>query len=281
MLPPLPSRDQFADLLMDRVLAAGETAMLAFDDQNFSIQAEWADEANEQVDIQSLQFLEPWFNRYSKADDERQKSLIINQFVDLWFSTKQQALSGKAANTKKLTPLVRSRFSHESTKLQLLIESPNQAAEIENQLTYQIFARHLAVSIAEQFPNSFRLLTRDDLDQLEISFDEALAIAKQNLLELEPNFASGIHFEPVDGQFWCPAGNLTSNNAAALLFPERINDYPFKGNMLFSFHMTTSSGLPTLPTSTACDLSPSSIFKNSASALLQSVLSRISWMAKT
>ena len=51
MLPPLPSRDQFADLLMDRVLAAGETAMLAFDDQNFSIKAEWADEENDQVDV--------------------------------------------------------------------------------------------------------------------------------------------------------------------------------------------------------------------------------------
>ena len=110
-----------------------------------------------------------------------------------------------------------------------MIESPNQAAEIENQLTYQIFAGHLAVSIAEQFPNSFRQLTRDDLNQLEISFDEALAIAKQNLLELEPNFASGIHFEPVDGQFWCPAGNLTSNNAAALLFPERIKRLPVQG----------------------------------------------------
>ena len=119
MLPPLPSRDQFADLLMDRVLAAGETAMLAFDDQNFSIKVEWAGEANEQVDIQSLQFLEPWFNRYQQATDEQQKALIVNQFVDLWFSTKQQALSGKAANTQRLTPLVRSRFSHEATKTQL------------------------------------------------------------------------------------------------------------------------------------------------------------------
>ena len=229
MLPPLPSRDQFADLLMDRVLAAGETAMLAFDDQNFSIKVEWAGEANEQVDIQSLQFLEPWFNRYQQATDEQQKALIVNQFVDLWFSTKQQALSGKAANTQRLTPLVRSRFSHEATKIQLSIENPEQATEIENQLTYQVFAGHLAVSIAEQFPNSFRQLTRDDLDPLEISFDEALAIAKQNLLELEPNFASGIHFEPVDGQFWCPAGNLHSNNAAALLFPERIKRLPVQG----------------------------------------------------
>ena len=229
MLPPLPSRDQFADLLMDRVLAAGETAMLAFDDQNFSIKVEWADNANEQVDIESLQFLEPWFNRYQQANDEQQKMLIINQFVDLWFSTKQQALSGKAANTENLVPLIRSRFTHEATKIQLSTEAPNQAAEIENQLTYQIFAGHLAVSIAEQFPNSFRQLSRDDLDQLELSFDEALSIAKQNLLELEPNFASGIHFEPVDGQFWCPAGNLHSNNVAAVLFPERIKRLPVQG----------------------------------------------------
>ncbi len=229
MLPQFPSRDQFADLLMDRILAAGETAMLAFDDQNFSLKVEWAEVENEQVDIQSLQFLESWFNRYQQADDEQQKTLILNQFVDLWFSTKQQALSGKVANTQRLIPLVRSRFSHEATKLQLSIETPDQAAEIENQLTYQIFAGHLAVSIAEQFPNSFRQLTRDDLVQLEMSFAEALTTAKHNLLELEPNFASGLHFEPVDGHFWCPAGNLNSNHAAALLFPERVKRLPVQG----------------------------------------------------
>ena len=225
----LPSREQFADLLMDRVLAAGETAMLAFDDQNFSLKVEWAEDADEEIDIQSVLFLTSWFNRYQKADSEQQKALIINQFVDLWFSTKQQALSGEAANTDRIIPLVRSRFSHEATKIQLSMETPDQAVEIENQLTYQIFAGHLAVSIAEQFPNSFRQLTRNDLDQLELSFAESLAIAKQNLLKLEPNFASGLHFEPVDGQFWCPTGNLNSNNAAALLFPERIKRLPVQG----------------------------------------------------
>ncbi len=229
MLPPLPSRDQFADLLMDRILAAGETAMLAFDEQNFSIKVEWAEDANEQVDIRSLQYLESWFKRHQQAENEQQKSLIINQFVDLWFSTKQQALSGKAANTERLIPLVRSRFVHEATKIQLSIETPEQAAEIENQLTYQAFAEHLAVSIAEQFPNSFRQLTCEDLDELELSFTEALAIAKHNLLKLEPNFASGMHFEPVDGKFWCPAGNLNSNNVAAVLFPERIKRLPVQG----------------------------------------------------
>lgn len=229
MLPQFPSRDQFADLLMDRILAAGETAMLAFDDQNFSLKVEWAKVENEQVDIQSLQFLESWFNRYQQADDDEQRAIIVNQFVDLWFSTKQQALSGNAADTERLIPLVRSRFTHEATKLQLSIETPDQAAEIENQLTYQIFAGHLAVSIAEQFPNSFRQLTRDDLVQLELSFAEALTTAKHNLLELEPNFASGLHFEPVEGHFWCPAGNLNSNNAAALLFPERIKRLPVQG----------------------------------------------------
>lgn len=237
MQPSFLSRAQFADLLMDRILTAGETAPLAFHEHNFSIKVEWAENSDDFVDIQSLLFLDPWFTRYQHTDDEHEKAFIVNQYVDLWFSTRQQALSGQAASTERIIPLIRSRYSHEATKLQVSMETPTQAAEIENLLTYQIFAGHLAVSIAEPFSNSFRQLTRDDLGQLALSFEQALAIAKQNLLKRDPNFASGLHFEPVNNQIWCPAGKPHSNNAAAILFPKRIKRLPVKGqHILFVPH---------------------------------------------
>jgi hypothetical protein len=53
----------------------------------------------------------------------------------------------------------------------------------------------LAVSIAVDRPQHYRHLTRDDLDTLGMTFDQALEIAKQNLVRDAAKLPTGISFD--------------------------------------------------------------------------------------
>lgn len=229
MVPSSPTHDEFANILMGRLARAGEEATLVYDDRRFCLLMNRAGDSAGALDISGLQQLAQWYERFTQARNDSQREAILDQFVDFWFATKQQARSGRAADTSRMLPLVRSRFNHEMTKLQLAVSNPKQAAEIESQLAYHVFAGHLAVTIGEEFQHSYRQLTRHDLEQFGLSFAEALAAAKANLSRRDANFAGGPRFELVEDMLWCPAGELSNNNSAALLYADEIRRLPVRG----------------------------------------------------
>jgi uncharacterized protein YtpQ (UPF0354 family) len=224
-----PSRDEFARQIMDRLARSGEQRPLSYDGHQDRLLVDRGTEASDTEEVRSAQYLSRWYQRFASAVTASEREAIIAQFVDYWFATGQRVVSGQAADISRLLPLVRSRFLHEVTRLQIAISNPDQAAEIESQLTYQVLGDRLAITIAENFPNSFRQITRNDLERLRMSFADALSAAKANLLRINTGSSDGIRFEFVNGQFWTPAGRYSGVGPSVLLFPHDIQRLPVQG----------------------------------------------------
>ncbi len=102
--------------------------------------------------------------------------------------------------------------------------------DLNSHHAHRIIAGHLAVTLAYDSPEGYLHASQDDIDELGLTFDEALVLAKSNMGNVQPSFRNGVTFEQVPGHsFFGPAGEVNDLNSSVILFPELIKTLPING----------------------------------------------------
>ncbi len=211
MKPKKPTKDDFATLLMDRIRQAGEKSKLVYNPEAYLLRGE--------AEHSTTIYLDDAYQEYCAApEDVREK--IIKVWVRGWFSYRRGLPDDFADAKPDLMPDVRSRSHFELTSLQSKVEDDKPA-----NWSYQVLGEHFGVGLVYDLPDGMRSLSQEDLDSWGVSFNEALEIAKKNLLALPVKFRGP---QSGEGRFVLATGD--SYDASRSVFTDSIRCLPVKGD---------------------------------------------------
>ncbi len=162
-----PTKAQFVRLVSDALRKAGETAKLHYDREAFSLSAEGQ--------AQRIFWLNNVYKEYCAARPDHRPGLLRN-VVRSWLVPAHSVPESYEDVHPDLLPAVRARGYYEVTRLQLKAEGhePDEGP-------YRRIGEHLAVGLAYDLPGAIVQIGRHHLDAWEVSFDDALKAAVDNL----------------------------------------------------------------------------------------------------
>lgn len=114
-------------------------------------------------------------------------------------------------------PLLRSRWHFEEAKLRLAGTALSPELQQAGLFAYQLITEDLALSVAEDLGETYRLLSPLDLKQAGLTLEQALQRAFKNLPPASGSGLSGPPFEEMQGLAWLPTGDLNEHVATRLL----------------------------------------------------------------
>jgi hypothetical protein len=163
-----PGKDEFARLIMDSIRQAGEKATVRYDAAEFQLVADRGD---------NPQFLNliNGFNEYC-AGSREQRGNVVRRFTRTWFAYLQEIPKDFADIQPDLLPSVRNRSYFEISKLQMQVQGLPPA-----DWPYQPLAEHFGIGLVYDLPDSIMSIQQQTLTDWGVSFDEALAAARDNL----------------------------------------------------------------------------------------------------
>lgn len=173
-----PSRDKFANLVMEGLRRSGETREILYDREQFSLRVE--DEHGQTANLVNL------YAEFCSAPREQREAVLRNT-IRSWFVSGKEIPGSYEDAAYDLLPTIRSRSFIEFTILQLANDGnrgPNWP--------YQIVGEHLALGLVYDLPQAMRSISQDDLDHWDVSFYEALEKARENLARLGEQVFVGI-----------------------------------------------------------------------------------------
>ena len=207
--PPEREEDRFARMVLDAVHAADPVIRLAYDRDSFELH---------HVDdgaVGQRMFLSNAFTEYKRLEPA-QRDEHIASIVRFVIESRRPAPTGEAA-LDLLLPVVRARAD-------MLAVCAMQDGEFAYARSSRPFCETMLVMLAIDTPAAIRMVTDEDLEQLGISFEEALGIAAGHLGE------RGSHSfgQLAEGTFVTTCGD--HYDASRILLPELFTQLPLKGN---------------------------------------------------
>ena len=173
-----PSRDKFANLVIEGLRRSGETREIVYDREQFCLRVD--DEQGQTANLVNL------YGEFCSAPREQREAVLKNT-VRSWFLSRKEIPESYEDASYDLLPTIRSRSFIEFTILQLSAEGnrgPNWP--------YQIIGDHLALGLVYDLPQAMRSISQEDLDRWEVTFYEALEKGRENLARLGEQVFVGI-----------------------------------------------------------------------------------------
>ena len=199
-------RQQFAESVLKRVQDAGETAQLEYDPDSFAI----VGPKDHVLHLSSV------FK--ATQDPEYDREAMTQNLVRMWFRQRDILPEHYDEVRADLLICVSARYRYE---LQI-----NQGA-VKSIVPTGLLGDHIATSIVYDLPEALRQVNEVDLKTWEVSFEEALNDAKDNLEELI-GLARFDVLRP--GLF---SANVDENyNSSLLLLPELLKELDVKGDLV-------------------------------------------------
>jgi len=164
-----PTPDKFAKMLLARLKSGGETRNVVYDKDSFSLRRE---------EDEHVFYLGNAFAEFQRADAEEVEN-VIRVFLSTWFTSQMEL--PKTLDDAKADLLVTVR---DRSYFELDIPLCSDKLEMAEGLIYYELAECLAVAPVYDMPTSIRSLSKEDLENWDVTLYEVLEIAKQNLREM-------------------------------------------------------------------------------------------------
>jgi uncharacterized protein YtpQ (UPF0354 family) len=159
------SQDAFAHLVIKRLRSSGETGPIEYDSTQFRIQKS----------SDHYFFLNNVYQEYQRLPKSEHENLI-RSFLTTWHTSSLKAPEEFADAKADLLPALRARSFFE---IDIHRVADNFRAKMD--VSHQIIAEHLAVSLVYDLPQSMMTVNSELLDQWGVTFYEAMEVAKDNL----------------------------------------------------------------------------------------------------
>jgi uncharacterized protein YtpQ (UPF0354 family) len=211
--PDPPTKDQFAQLMMDAIHKAGETGEIAYEQEEFRLRGEGKKG--------SIIFLSNAHQEYCSAPAE-QREKILKRCVRNWFVHLRQMPEEFEDARPDLFPVVRARSYFDLTRLRMEVEG-HQAPP----WPHEVLGEHLAVGLVYDFPDSMWSIPQGALDGWGVSFYEALEVARQNLTEFKHAFVG-----PESGEGVYLSASKDSYDSSRLILTEIVRQFRVKGDLI-------------------------------------------------
>ena len=158
------SPEKFAKMVTSRVRRHGYGGSIEYDPDEFALKSD-----------QGTWFLTNMYAEYYTAPF-LQRGRALDAFITSLLETDTDLPSSLDDARANLLPKVRERIFHESWKLQICLQEKRPP-----KIQYQVLAGHMAVDVVYDTPNAVRTISLEDLEQWSVTFEEALAIGRDNL----------------------------------------------------------------------------------------------------
>ncbi len=207
--PPERDEDRFARRLVDALAAAHPEIHVAYDPERFELL-----HVDEAASGQRM-FLANGFAEYQRLDPPEQ-GVHIDNLVRFIAESRSPAPTGEAA-LDLLMPVVRARAD-------LLAVTSQQQGDFAYARASRPFCETMLVMLAVDTPAAIRLVTDADLDELGLTFDDALGIAVGHLDERGSHSFGRL----AEATFVTTCGDYY--DASRVLIPELFAQVPVRGN---------------------------------------------------
>lgn len=199
-----PNRETFATSLLNAIRRAGDDRPIRLDRDNFCLQEE-----RDQAKL----FLAQAYDEYVAAAG-RERRGVIERYVGVWLGGggHQGPPETFAEARTGLMPRVRERIYFEQSRLQLGADIP-----------FRLLSSELGLELVYERPEGALSLSLDQLEEWDITFEDALKTARQNLADRSREDFR----EVVPGFFLSPWKD--GYDAARLLLAERLVGLEVKG----------------------------------------------------
>ncbi len=207
-----PTKDQFAQKVLDGIKRAGEKRAVVFDKDRFSLHTT-------DGGILNLTNAYPEFC----AAPKEMRAESVNKWVRMWFARSLEIPDDFDDVRADLLPTVQARSHYDLVNLQFEVEG-----RMKLNRPYAVFGEHFAVGLVYDLPESMQHVNQDKLDKWGVTLYEVLEVAKQNLAERQFAFAGpqgGV------GMYWCSM-QKDSYDAARILLLDAIRDFKVRGEIV-------------------------------------------------
>ena len=204
-----PSKDKFAQMVIDAICKAGETGSIVFDPGDFCLRKE-----NRQVTCLANAYIE-----YCAADQQEREN-VLKRWVRGWFLLDKEVPKKFEDIGPDLCPSVQSRAYYELMSLRTKVEHDRI-----QEWPHVIVGEHLAVGLIHDMKDGLRLIRDDELDTWGVTLYEALEVAVDNLKQ-RPTRVIG----PETGEGLYTPVSDDNHDASRLLMLDMIRDFRVKGD---------------------------------------------------
>ena len=207
----LPTQDDFATLVTDRIRRAGEKGNIVYEPEEFRLRGDGK--------RSGALFLANAYSEYCAAD-EGVREQVVKHWVRQWFSLSKDAPEEFEDAKPDLMPVVRSRPTFDLNSLRGEVESGKPVS-----WPYQVLGEHFGVALVYDLPDSMRSVPQSNLDAWGVTFYEALEVARENLAALPAKFIG-----PQSGEGVYLSATGDSYDASRLLLTDIIRQFQVKGD---------------------------------------------------
>jgi hypothetical protein len=169
LFPP-PDRDKFAKLFVAELRRGGVTGEVEYDPASFKLVL-----SDEKCPRRTI-FLSNSYNEYVAAPRSA-RAAVLERFARLPAQMEEGAEMAWEQAKAILLPRVRERFYHETLRLVFLRENMPDT----DRFVTQSLNDHLTVELALDLADSIKTVSARTLEGWKVSFDDALAVARDNL----------------------------------------------------------------------------------------------------
>src|SRR5260370_9018456 len=171
-----PSKDAFAQMLIDAIQKAGEKAAIQYDSEQFKLR-----EDGEKTSVMNLASV---YNEYCAADPDKRQTIVKN-LVRTWFSHRRETPEDFEDVKPDLLPTVRGRAYFEIAGIRAKIEVSAKAEDgAKFNWPFRPLAESLGIGLVYDLPESMLQLQQHNLDRWKATFDEVLDVACDNLRQI-------------------------------------------------------------------------------------------------
>ena len=206
-----PNKDDFAQLMIDRIQQTGEKGRIAYHPEEFRLRGEGERSA--------ALMLGNAYKEYCAAEGENRER-VIRHWVRNWFSLLRDMPEDFEDVKPDLLPIVRSRSHFELNQLRSVVESGMPIS-----WPYVPLGEHFGVALVYDLPDAMRSIPQANLDAWGLTLYEVLEIACQNLATLPAKF---IGPQSGDGVYLSATGD--NYDASRILSPELIGRFQVTGD---------------------------------------------------
>ena len=208
---PEPSKDDFAQLMIDRIQQAGEKGRIAYHAEEFRLRGEGERSA-------ALMLGNAYKEYCAAKEDHRER--VVRHWVRNWFSLLRDMPEDFEDVKPDLLPIVRSRSHFELNQLRSMVETGTPIS-----WPYVPLGEHFGVALVYDLPDAMRSIPQANLDSWGLTLYEALEIACQNLATLPAKF---IGPQSGDGVYLSATGD--NYDASRILSRELIGQFRVQGD---------------------------------------------------
>lgn len=207
----LPSKENFARVIMRELKASGDNRKATFDADAFQLNF------HDQYDLVGQVNLGNLYEEFLAKPLKSRRAFLRNTVRSLLAYHKAPPDDFEAASHDLLLSL-RSRAYFSLTEMQSWIDGHHDFA-----WPHSPIANYLGVGIVYDLPEAMIMLQQEQLDAWDISYYEAVEAAQANLSELEADFAS------IDNHVYVSATE-DQYDASRLLIPDLVRELAVRGD---------------------------------------------------